>query len=191
MIQKFVCVPKSDYDVIVISNGTIQQIEAGLANLNESTNNEIPLNGHITYLDTFDQLANHLKALNKAAAPGSRGFSGKVLFMFFNGLDYVQDFLSSLIDYYNKCTFLDSFQYHTFNHSTTLSGPTFNTIVSITNDILKKMTFMLGRVRGLYIDDTQLAGEKSYPLRCLARNFPNVERIELASRPNLLFNAIV
>ncbi|KAK6464217.1 hypothetical protein DFJ63DRAFT_333795 [Scheffersomyces coipomensis] len=251
MIQKFTCVPKSDYEVIIVSNGTINQVESKLIEINEHTNNEIPFNSSITYLDNFNQLITHL---NKNFP--NKVFNGKVLFMFFNGLTYIQNFLSDLIDHYNKCTILNVqhhhqqqqqqietddellakyFQFDNYTNTnklykshpvfekienvyfyfdssvsidtTTSSSPydflinsnynpsndtnPFNTVVTIANDILKKMSFMIGRIRGLYIDDFQLNNEKIIPLHCLMRNFPNVERIELSSYTQLLMKDMI
>ncbi|KAK6454922.1 uncharacterized protein RJT20DRAFT_53385 [Scheffersomyces xylosifermentans] len=231
MIQKFTCVPKSDYEVIIVSNGTINQIESKLIEINEHTNNEIPMNSHITYLDNFKQLVKHLDK----NVPG-KVFNGKVLFMFFNGLTFIQDFLSDLIDHYNKCTLFNAIPYFKYNQyenhkkaikenpfferienvyfyfdsSVAISYGSnspydfllpsygekpdtnqFNTIMTIANDILKKMSFMVGRIRGLYIDDFQLNGDKVYPLHCLMRNFPNVERVELSSYTQLLMTDMI
>ncbi|KAK6200128.1 uncharacterized protein RJT21DRAFT_114559 [Scheffersomyces amazonensis] len=232
MIQKFTCVPRTDYEVIIVSNGTIDQVESKLIEINEHTNNEIPLNSNITYLDNFSQLIQHLNR----NVPGNI-FNGKVLFMFFNGLYYIQDFLSDLIDHYNTKTILNS-EYLAFNKyqnkkkiinkdpeferienvyfyfdssvsidTTTTSSPyaflvqsnytpasdknPFNTVVTIANDILKKMSFMIGRIRGLYIDDFQLSNDKVVPLHSLMRNFPSVERIELSSYTQLLMKDMI
>jgi len=225
MIQKFVCVPKSDYDVIIVSNGTINQIESKLIELNEHTNNEIPLNSKMTFIDNFPQLIDHFKNL------GIKDFHGKVIFMFFNGLNYIQNFLSDIIDYYNNLTVLDypyliynklnnpgkvlndspSIEmvqnvYFYFDSSISINNSPanpygflisnddcnqFNTVISITNDILKKMNFMIGRIRGVYIDDLQLHGEKVYSLHSLMKNFPKVEKIDLSSYTQLLMNDMI
>ncbi|KAG2735015.1 hypothetical protein G9P44_001229 [Scheffersomyces stipitis] len=230
MIQKFTCVPRSDYNVIIVSNGTVNQIESKLIEINEHSNNEIPVNAQITYLDNFRHLVKHLNRL-----PG-KTFNGKVLFMFFNGMSYIQDILSDLIDHYNKCTLFNSLPYFKYEQystqkkvlkenpfferienvyyyfdssvavNNTPSSPydflfhnssdpadtnQFNTIMTIANDILKKMSFMTGRIRGLYIDDYELNGEKVYPLQRLMRNFPSVERIELSSYAQLFMNDMI
>ncbi|EAZ63536.1 hypothetical protein PICST_38374 [Scheffersomyces stipitis CBS 6054] len=185
MIQKFTCVPRSDYNVIIVSNGTVNQIESKLIEINEHSNNEIPVNAQITYLDNFRHLVKHLNRL-----PG-KTFNGKVLFMFFNGMSYIQDILSDLIDHYNKCTLFNSLPYFKYEHSDPADTNQFNTIMTIANDILKKMSFMTGRIRGLYIDDYELNGEKVYPLQRLMRNFPSVERIELSSYAQLFMNDMI
>lgn len=227
MIQKFTCVPKTDYDVLIVTNGTVSQVESKLDEINRRTNDEIPSTACITYLDNFSQLLSYLDKHNKV-------FQGKVLFMFFNGLEYIQDFISDLIDHFNRCSifcnpyiqndagikhhkgmhaierlenayfYFDSsvsdikevdydYDFH-FSYPYNLSESSenlksqFNSVITIINDVLKKISFMTDRIRGVYIDDVDLPGEKVYPLRCLIRNFPQVESINLTSHNQLLMN---
>ena len=42
MIQKFTCVPITDYDVIVVSDGTKDQINSKLSQIKDLTNKRIP-----------------------------------------------------------------------------------------------------------------------------------------------------
>lgn len=210
MIQRYTCVPTSEYDVLVVTNGTVSQVELKLITINEKTNNEIPLNSNFTYLEDFPELLRTLKdkfgKVAKAQESGSSDdrFRGKVVFMFFNGVEYIQSLLSDLIDYSasakhwllvaNAYFYFDSLIL--FTPKTTPSDMVndlflFNTIVSIANDVLKKSSFMTERIRGLFIDDIQLAGEKVYPLHLLMRNFPHVERIELTSFAAVLMTDMV
>lgn len=191
MIQRYTCVPTFEYDVLIVTNGTPAQVEASLCDINSQTDNELPLTANVTYLDTFADLVEYLNSHNSG-----HNFSGKVLFMFFNGLAYIQDVLLDLIDHYHQVEFRNkvpggrlSNAYFYFDSSILIlsrfspneDSHEFNTIVTIANDILKKISFMVGRIRGVFIDDLPLAGEKGYPLHCLMRNFPHVERIELSS----------
>lgn len=220
MIQRYTCVPTSEYDVAIVTNGTIEQIESKLIEINEKTNNEIPLHSNFTYLDNFKELLDFLKQHttknSKLVSNDSNNhhpdideikFKGKVVFMFFNGVEFIQDILSDLIDYSiqvannsnhqnlsNAYFYFDSTISFTSNTTPTdllNDANLFNTMVTIANDILKKINFMVDRIRGIFIDDIQLAGEKVYPLHCIMRNFPNVERIELTSFSSLLMNDMI
>lgn len=178
MIQKFTCVPKSDYDVIVVSNGTINQIESKLIEINQHSNNTIPLNSKITYLDNFNSLVHHLYEKN------IKSFPGKIVFMFFNGLEYIQDLIGDLIDHYSKCFLLANFSdsesmkqlenvYLYFDTSILMANTStssyvysnqedydiqLDTIATFANDVVKKMHFIIGKIRGVYIDDIKLDG---------------------------------
>ncbi|ODV69159.1 hypothetical protein HYPBUDRAFT_104733 [Hyphopichia burtonii NRRL Y-1933] len=207
MIQRYTCVPTSEYDVAIVTNGTIEQIESKLIEINEKTNNEIPLHSNFTYLDNFKELLDFLKQHTTKNNIDEIKFKGKVVFMFFNGVEFIQDILSDLIDYSiqvannsnhqnlsNAYFYFDSTISFTSNTTPTdllNDANLFNTMVTIANDILKKINFMVDRIRGIFIDDIQLAGEKVYPLHCIMRNFPNVERIELTSFSSLLMNDMI
>lgn len=202
MIQKFTCIPKSEYDVIIVSNGRLDQIDK---KLEADFKDDIPTNSHLTYLSNFNALLTHM---DKSKQP----FDGKVIFLFFNGLEFIQEVLSSIIDYTNKVDLLLALgasygkklpsgfhiienAYFYFDSSISASSSSdlldvylnnevsFVSVANIVNDILKKMSFMLRRVRNLYIDDDMdiIGGERAYPLRCLIKNFPQVEKIELSS----------
>lgn len=216
MIQKFTCVPKSDYDVIIISNGTINQIESKLIEINEHANNTVPLNSKITYLNDFKALVTHLHSKD------IKTFPGKVVFMFFNGLEYIQQLISDLIDHYSKYIVthfiqqnksqINSFEklenvYLYFDSSITMiqrpSSPydfllytnnddyesQLNTIANIANDVIKKMNFVIGKIRGVYIDDLQLdAKEGIIPMRS---SRPLVEKTDLSCFSQLVMSDII
>ncbi|RLV96365.1 hypothetical protein JA1_000330 [Spathaspora sp. JA1] len=207
MIQKFTCVPKSDYDVVIISNGTEAQISAKVSQINNHlSNNEIPVNSRVTYLSNFKSLIAHLHTHT-----ADQRFKGKVVFMFFNGLEFVQDIIGDVIDHYSRFMHM-SYQkkklieeklenvYFYFDSSISEESVKpadpydillykqfqsydyhFNTLATIANDIIKKMDFMLGRIRGVYIDDLNLQGDRTVPIQQIHRNYPKVERIDLSS----------
>lgn len=205
MIQKYTCVPISDYDVLIVTNGTVTQVETALQELQEQ--NEIPKNETLVYLDSFKDLVTHL-TLDGFANPRTGMFLGKIIFMFFNGVDFVQQFLSECIDYFNelqntyqKCgRLLNTYFY--FDSTITRTGESvqfndlaesheFLTVTTIACDILKKLSFMTHRIRGLYINDKLLTGERLYAVRTLLANFPLVERLELSSGMPVLMNYLV
>lgn len=215
MIQKYTCVPVAEYDVLIITNGTVAQVEDALEVLNEQTN-EVPFTSNVVYLDSFKDLIQHLDMNEKMdLLTRSICFKGKVVFMFFNGLEYIQTFLCEIIDHYNAlmqnlASNTASFKYQQLYNVYFYFGASvaqdsgldahlsifqdshqFNTIVSIANDILKKIDFMVYRIRGVYLDDGQLSGERVYPLHSLLRNFPNVERVELTSSPPFLMKGLI
>lgn len=216
--------------MLIVTNGTIHQVESKLIEINEKTNNEIPLHSNFTYIDTFNDLLKTLKrhydrnkklvsSDDNPATDHEAKFNGKVLFMFFNGVDFIQTILSDLIDHHHSVIanyYSDSNAhlktknpyelitnaYFYFDSTISMTPNTlpsailndsylFKTILTIANDILKKMSFMMVRIRGIFIDDIQLSGEKVYPLHCLMRNFPNVERIELTSFSSILMNDMI
>ncbi|SGZ57448.1 CIC11C00000005212 [Sungouiella intermedia] len=214
MIQKYTCVPVDEYDVLIVTNGAVHQVEQALHQLNERTDNDIPLNATIVYLDSFEDLVTHLRITNMETISPTTNFKGKTVFMFFNGLEYIQNFICEVIDYYGslvmgftpdfhkaRLSILNNSYYYFDSSVATDLGmePTsmlsdsvqFNYIVTIVNDILKKMSFMLHRIRGVYLDDIQFNGERLYPLQALLRNFPNLERVDLASEAEVCFREIV
>lgn len=215
MIQKYTCVPVAEYDVLIVTNGTVCQVEQALVQLNERTDNEIPLTSSIVYLDSFKDLVAHL-AMNEKMELASTtvNFKGKTVFMFFNGLDYILNFLCEVIDHYSTlvagitCDFrkarydvlYNSYYYFDSSvvanlspdfSSNSISDLQFTYFVSIANDILKKMSFMLHRIRGVFLDDVELVGERVYGLQALLRNFPNLERVELSSDMPLLMTDLI
>lgn len=239
--------PKTDYDVLIITNGTAVQVEDRLKDINNQTGNDIPDNASLTYLDSFPELIDYLSMHFGT----QRQFDGKVVFMFFEGIEFIQQFLNDVIDYYNTCTMgppltPESYFYNTYTcgrqpsysegrdppsptyispyskkssshrqlwlDSTTCftmlsncyyyfdksiskdfdnSECPFNTVCIFANDILKKMNFMVGRIRCLFIDDENLTGGKIYPLQHLMINFPRIEKLELKSYQEFMFKDMV
>ncbi|RCK59565.1 hypothetical protein Cantr_07387 [Candida viswanathii] len=197
MIQKFTCVPITDYDVIVVSDGTRDQIDAKLSQIKDISNKHIPKNSHVTYLSDFPSLTHHL------SSTGSRkSYNGRVYFMFFNGLDYIQEFIWDVLETYGQSIFdsrqprpvqlKNAYFYFGLVQELELLDPfvlsykkrsvdDFNTVAVMVSDVLKKMGDMLGGVKAVYIDDVQLVGERSIALKQLIRNYPKVEKFELAT----------
>ena len=197
MIQKFTCVPITDYDVIVVSDGTKDQINSKLSQIKDLTNKRIPKNSHITYLPNFTSLCQYLADISSL-----KSYNGKVYFMFFNGLDYIQEFIWDVLQTYGQSIF-DSAQPHPVQLKNTYfyfgltqelelldpfimnytkrSIDDFNTVAMMVSDVLNKMGYMLGGVKAVYIDDLQLVGERSIAMKKLINNYPKVERFELAS----------
>lgn len=221
MIQRFTCIPAEQYEALVVTNGSVQQVESCICKINDQCRDFDKCK--IVYFDNLNDLLCHL-LLNDLTT-----YHGKVLFMFFNGLEYVQETLSDLIDNYNDRFQLTSIP---FNYSLTLiakagkdargaamksaanscmehldnayfyfdnsvieqdesSNALFLSIVCIAQDIIKKSTHLIGRIRGLFLDDKNLAGERVYPLHSLLRNFPAIERVELTSEASRAFNDLV
>lgn len=219
MIQKYTCVPICDYDVLVITNGTMSQVEDRLGKINSQTNDEIPLNSSITYLHTIKDLIEYLSFFKDKANNGKLEYGGKVVFMFFHGMEYIQDVLCDLIDHEHKCSITrdiplayhmlsmvdkeHSYNYNSrpveilenayfyFDSSIMSEDLDFTMVVTIANDILKKTNFMVGRIRGVYIDDKNLEGERAYAVSNLLRNYPNIETLELTSKEMVLMGHLV
>lgn len=188
MIQKYTCVPVSEYEVLVVSNGSVAQVDRALGEINAKTENAIPASAHVVYFETLSDVMVHL-ALDGA-------FAGKVVFMFFNGVEYVQQFLSEMIDHYHRsqkrsATFANAYFYLDASVASDGDAGLFAALVNIANDILKKSSFLLRRIRGVYLDDMPLLGERTYCLRGLVRNFPTVERIELSGSAPVQMNYLV
>lgn len=222
MIQRYTCFPTSEKDVLVVTNGTVSQIESKLIEINEKTENEIPFHSNFTYLKDFNELminlrdhhnrnVNLVSSTNQDKSYDERNFNGKVVFMFFNGVEFIQNIISDLIDHSRLVSYngksIKSYEtlknaYFYFDSTISITQDAtpsamvndanlFNTIVTIANDILKKIYFMVERVRVIFIDDMQLSGEKVHPLHCLIRNFPIIERIELNSFASILMNDMI
>lgn len=214
MIQKYTCVPVAEYDVLIVTNGAVWQVEQALTNINEFTDNEVPFNSNIVYLNSFNDLVSHLAMYDQAElASRTVNFKGKTVFMFFNGLDYILNFLCEVIDHYNTVTtsitcdirkarydvLYNSYYYFDSSIAVSMDGDflttidtfLFNYIVTVANDILKKMNFMLYRIRGVFLDDILLRGERVYPLQGLLRNFPNLERVELLSDAPIYMRGLI
>lgn len=209
MIQKYTCVPIDEYDVVIVTNGTVNQVDQALASLSLKPMDDITADGNTIFLDTFKDLILHLSLNEKLALTSNiQDFKGKTVFMFFNGLEYIQNFICEVIDYHgsllassitesgklrynllhNSYFYFDSSVTHTkkfdIDESVASEAYQFNYICTIVNDILKKLSFMLYRIRGVCVDDAWYGGERVYSLRGLLRNFSNLERVDLTS--NLL-----
>ncbi|CAX42157.1 conserved hypothetical protein [Candida dubliniensis CD36] len=174
MIQKFTCVPATDYDVIVVSNGTKSQIQSKVA---------VAKPARITYLHDLPSLSSYLSEVPN--------FTGKIIFMFFDGVQYIQDFICDAIDLYGKTPFSlvqnAYFYFDKLENDPVNLDLQFNTVAVIVNDVLKKSNFMLDRVRGVYIDDLSLVGDRSFSMKRLICNFPNVEKFVLQSNAKITF----
>lgn len=201
MIQKYTCVPVDVYDVLIVTNGAVNQVERALTKLNQKFLNEILLHANTIYLDLFKDMVLHL-SMNEQLELVSNilDFKGKTVFMFFNGLEYIQNFLCEVIDYYGSLVSGGKVKYNVLHNSyyyfdssvahglgsqnadlMTNDAFQFNYVCTIVNDTLKKMSFMLYRIRGVCLDDDCFAGERVFSLRGLLRNFSNLERVELTS----------
>ncbi len=172
MIQKFTCVPATDYDVIVVSNGTESQIKSRVTTAKTA---------RITYLHDLPSLSSYLSEVPN--------FTGKIIFMFFDGVQYIQDFICDAIDLYGKTPFsLIQNAYFYFDKLDPVNlDLQFNTVAVIVHDVLKKSNYMLDRIRGVYIDDLLLVGDRSIPMKRLICNFPNVEKFVLQSNAKITF----
>lgn len=213
MIQSFNEV--HDYDVVVLTNGGIQQVENKLDDMNNQLDKPLPVNYRVTYLSSFNELLIYLDNYS-LDNPNSVDFNGKIFFMFFNGLSFVQEIVSESISYYHRClnktikmdNYLkqDIMNYNPYNKLANCyfyfdssifdledlhSNDSFNFLVTIVSDVLKKTNFMVGNIRGIVIDDLDLKGEKIFPIHCLLRNYPGIERIELSSESSLCMKDLI
>lgn len=215
MIQRFTCVPTFEYDILVLSNGSVEQVEQSLIKMDKQLEHALPQHYRLTYLDSIAELVVYLDNFKQDKNKDIE-FNGKIFFMFFDGLGFVQDILSDAIDYYQRCLVkksdyhfelmykleylnfdLNQFQnyqpYNKLNNSyfyfdssmfdsnEVAFKDSFNYLVTIVNDVLKKVNFMIGHIKGIVIDDAQLQGDKIFPIHCLLRNYPRIERLELSS----------
>ncbi|EGV63452.1 hypothetical protein CANTEDRAFT_107031 [Yamadazyma tenuis ATCC 10573] len=192
MIQRFTCMPTSEYDVLVLTNGSVSQVENKLQDMNEQLDNALPKHYRLRYLNSFADLVQFVDDF-KADTHKQVDFAGKIFLMFFDGLEFIQNVLSDAIDYYQRCLMrkanfdFDAINcYFYFDSSIFDFGDLdfengFNHLITIVSDVLKKMNFMVGNIKGIVLDDFDLKGEKIFPIHCLLRSYPRIERIELAS----------
>lgn len=203
MIQRYTCVPVTEYDVHVITNGSVEQVEEALDKINSQAENEIPLTAPITYFETFEEMT---RFLDMDERPDAAQFRGKTVFMFFNGVDYILAFLSQVLDHsrkhgsgprvaaQKKCR-APTNTYFYFDHTVLPSllqddQGQWMTMVLIASDILKKLGSVVGRIRGLFLDDQAMPGDRTYAILALLRNFPTVERVGLLSETPVALNGL-
>lgn len=193
MTRMFTCFPPSDYDVIIVSNGTDSQIQEKLAIVN-SLSSVMQEGANITFKKSLKDLIFYLDLYKNE---GNRTiFEGKIIFMFFNGLDFIQDTLCELIDEYSNrlmpqyslnepfCSYQEESEIlrNTFFYFDSSINPgSVITMINIASDVLKKSLFLVGRIRGLYIDDINLVGSKLFALNKLQMAYPTIENIKLTS----------
>lgn len=195
--------------MIIVTNGSHEQVERTLVLLNERTSNLVPMHTNVVFLHSFTDLVNHLDRQSTTGEPVNY-YNATTVFMFFNGVDFIQKFLCQAIDYENHLLAsmardMDKFSltklsnsYFYFDGSISVDygrvspasflrdGHQFNALMSVANDIMKKTSFMLCRVRGILIDDIRADGERVYALSRFVQNLPYVERVELASASPIL-----
>lgn len=213
-MKKFTCVPTMGEDVILVTNGSQDQIERTLVLLNEHTCNLIPLHANIIIFNSFKDFVTHLDR-TRGDSPVST-YLGITVFMFFNGVEFIQDVLCGAIDYEHRLLAsmaedAESFHlsklsnsYFYFDGSISVDyeraspasllrdGHQFHALMAVAHDIMKKTSFMLSRVRGVLVDDIRADGERVYPLSRFVQNFPNVDRLELSSSaPILMTNMLM
>lgn len=224
MIQRFTCVPAFEYDVLILTNGTVAQVEEKLDCMKSQMEYTFPEKHRLIYLDNFQALIDHLNSYKTGS--GNIEFKGQIFFMFFNGLKFIQSVISDAMDYYQTCLIkksnlyldamysleyldfdLNKFPDHTpydklancyfyfdssvFDSEEAAFENSFNYLLTIVNDVLKKINFMMGNIKGIMIDDYELKGEKIFPIHCLLRNYPRIERIELSSDASLTMKDLI
>ena len=196
MMQKFICVPKAESDVFVISDGTNDQIESTLSQITDISDQKIPDDCHIIRLADLQSLSPYLIY----ASLNSRFYSRRVYFMFLNSLNYIHEIISdSLVssfklssrspiqlknaffcfrfNRFNKFQQLDPFDMHYRKHKIN----EFNTAAMIISQVLNKLRYLLAEVKTVYIDDQELAGERDISLKRLVSNYSNADKFELTS----------
>lgn len=232
MIQRFTCVPTYLYDILIVTNGSAELVESKLPQVNDKLGNQLPKQYRPVYINSFNELIVYLE--NYKQDNENIPFNGKIFFMFFNGVTFIQNVLIEAIDYYQRYSFCKSnlpiemlsglagssidgssldgssldgsssfpmlnqlqdcyfyFDASIFGYNGSFYDDSFNSLVTIINDILKKTVFMIRNIKGIVIDDINLKGEKIYPIHCLLRNYPRIERIELSSDSSLLMNHLI
>lgn len=215
IMKRFTCVPKTDEEVVIVTNGDHEQVERTLVLLNERTSNLIPMHTSIRYLRSLNDLVSYLDRQPTTGEPVNY-YDGATVFMFFDGVEFIQRFLCQAIDYENLLLVsmardMDNFSftkirnsyfyfdssisidYNRVSPATFLSDSyQFNALMAVANDIMKKSSFMLCRVRGILIDDIRADGERVYALSRFVKNLPYVDRVELASAsPILMTNMLI
>lgn len=195
MISRFSCVPIFDNDVLVVSDETNDQIQSTLYKLTDITDAIITENCHITHLQDFKSLTPYLSF--------ETSILRNVYFMFFNSLDYIHDIIAEALDYYyelNQPVQLENaFFYFGLNQNhypeqldpfvmgyTNHSVYDFSTAALVVSDVLNKLGYAVAKVKVVYIEDSELLGERSIVMKKLVINHPKVQKFELSKSSLLL-----
>lgn len=155
----------------------------------------------------------NIEGLIAYIGPHSRVYDGKVIIMFFNGLDYIERTVSTLIELKQQTTTRDSplefamdlmtaknvSRRGSATQETTRSHVQFTdmrfffhlsicelvpgfsqdkeafcTLATLVSTVVSKSGTVC-TPRSLYIDDSTVEGAKEQPMRCMLRNFPDLE----------------
>lgn len=156
--------------MVILSNGTPEQCAAALERLQRVYS----LANTYIFVTDLDGLLAALHTLARA------------IFMFFN-VQQIEEVSCQVLNYRHSTTKRNPVElrriaevYFYFDRLVLGLGP-FSSAVNIAHDVIHHAQFMCGRVAGLYWDDVHLQGEKVRLSACLTRNFPHLERVDLAT----------
>lgn len=186
--------------VVVVSNGSVDQVENALKEFSVS-HGRIAMVSEIVHLYSFPELICFLERTEEKKS-AQIAFEGEVVFMFFKGLNFIQDLTCDVMDFqrtlpgdwatrtyqaYRLCKVYFYFDATVVDFPGERSGNSFedshqfNSIMTIATDVIRKLCFMMQRIGGVFLDDRNLSGGKAIALRHFLRNFPNVEKLDLWS----------
>lgn len=156
-----------NYELVVVSNGTTHEVNRKLQELNFGVTN-------VLHLHDLPQLLDHF-ATNRI-----QRYNGPVLFLFFDNLTYISQFLYSLLNCQSSVVLNNVSYYFDALVDSDLNPIEFNQLLTIINSLVGKMD-MVKHVDCIYINDLGLHGT-DVSLGYFVRNCPKVSRVELASR---------
>ncbi|MCH0628787.1 hypothetical protein JNB11_02230 [Kocuria palustris] len=175
---------------VVVSRGSHSLVKNRIVELNEHHSSEVLVNLDTVYLTLFNDLMSWARQRNL------RHINNKIIFMFFDGVNSVLDFIGELLDYQRDCStpvllkqvylYFDSSVTQTVNSGDPYSflrleaSTEFSILATVTLDVLRHLSCMVDRVCGVYFDDFTSTGSREQWLQALMRNHPKLERINLS-----------
>lgn len=175
---------------VVVSKGSHSLVKNRIVELNEHHSSEVLVNLDTVYLTLLNEL------MRWAGQRNLSKIENRIIFMFFDGVDLVLDFIGELLDYHRNCStaimleqvylYFDSSVTQTVNPSDPYgflrseAATEFSALATVTLDVLRHLSFMVERVCGVYFDDFSATGSREPWLQALMRNHPKLERINLS-----------
>lgn len=178
-------------DLLILTNGSVLQVENKLEDINQQLDFAFPKSYSVVYVSSIVELA----------VLSTQGHF-TVLFMFFNGLEYVRKVINDCIDYIpivnsmpaGKAQVCDCYFYFDSLvveyevpisnkvpiESVDFTTASFDHMISVVSDVLKKLGGLVSRVKGIVLDDMNLTGEKIFAVNWLLKHHV-IERVELSS----------
>lgn len=187
-------------ETLIVSNGTRCQTQLNLNQMIESTNNDNFIMATRPHIYTFKEWISLLRRMKlEAKIIDPPVFRNEVVFMFFNEVESIGELLCDLKSLYSSVVTETNdgqpkLQYEALlyfeaslakcpNPQAARVGESHQFLLMLTmaHDIIEGLAPVLHRIRGVYLDDSDLLGSREIPMVRFVRNFPTIEKIVLRS----------